>query len=168
MAQLQVALSQDSQFAHELSDDKTTIGRIDDNTLCIPHDSVSSHHAEIVFEGDLHHLHDLGSTNGTFVNGEQVTDAILHHGDEVRFGAIPCAFHADEEAGGDAQPMPRSSAPATHVANQSARPTDFVSSSPIPRNVKTGDPVGMAAVVLGILALLACAGAAAMAFLLTA
>jgi predicted component of type VI protein secretion system len=168
MAHLQVALSQDSQFTHELSDEKTSIGRVDDNALCIPHDSVSSHHAEIAFDGELHHLHDLGSTNGTFLNGEQVTDAILHHGDEVRFGAIPSTFLATEAATGDTQPLPQSSAPATRVARQSARPVEFVSSSPIPRNVKTGDPVGTAALALGILALLACAGATAMAFLLTA
>lgn len=166
MPHLQVSLSQDTQIHHELVDEKTTVGRVEDNSLCIEDDSVSSRHAEIVMEGDTIHLHDLGSTNGSFVNGEQVTDAVLSHLDEIRFGAIPCVLHSTEGLASDAQPLPESSAPSSQVAHQSARPVDFLSSSPIPKNVRKKDPVGIAAMVLGSLALVASAAALTMAVLM--
>ena len=49
-----------------------TIGRAPDNTLVLSDSKASSHHAEIRFEAQYYNLVDLGSTNGTFVNGQQV------------------------------------------------------------------------------------------------
>jgi pSer/pThr/pTyr-binding forkhead associated (FHA) protein len=166
MAQLQIILSQDPPRVHELVDEITTVGRVEDNNLCIEDDSVSSHHAEIVADGDTFHLHDLGSTNGTFVNGSPATDAILNHGDEVRFGGINCVFLSQEttERNADAQPLPTTSAPATAAAHLSARPVDFASSSPVPRNVTNKDPIGILAVVLGCAGFLAALVVATMAF----
>lgn len=166
MAQLQIILSQDTPRIHELADEKTTVGRVEDNILCIEDDSVSSHHAEIVADGGTFHLHDLGSTNGTFVNGEPTTDAILNHGDEIRFGGITCVFLSEEstKANADAQPLPTTVAPTTTAAHLSARPVDFASTSPVKRNVKEKDPVGMAAVAIGFIGFLAAVAAAAMAF----
>jgi predicted component of type VI protein secretion system len=75
--------------AHELTVDKTTIGRVDDNTFPIPEGSVSSHHCEILLRGTDIIVHDLNSTNGTFINGNQVTgEAPLKPGQILRLGQI--------------------------------------------------------------------------------
>ncbi len=151
MAKLQIFLPDGTQLSHDLQDEKTTIGRLADNSLQIDDASVSSRHAEIELENDDFHLHDLGSTNGSFVNGEQVTDAVLHHGDEVRFGVVETVFHGEEES--PDQPLPESTSVAAEAAKVSSRPADFVSSSPIPKNLQTKDPIAaglIAAAVIGI------------------
>jgi predicted component of type VI protein secretion system len=75
--------------AHELAVDKTTIGRVDDNTFPIAEASVSSHHCEILLRGGQVIVHDLNSTNGTFINGHQITgEAPLKPGQILRLGQI--------------------------------------------------------------------------------
>jgi EAL domain-containing protein (putative c-di-GMP-specific phosphodiesterase class I) len=59
------------------------IGRNPTAHYCINSRQVSKDHAEIVAVNDEIHIRDLGSTNGTFVNGERVVEARLHHGDIV-------------------------------------------------------------------------------------
>ena len=65
-----------------------TIGRAEDNTLALNGDEyASSHHARVETRRDGVWVHDLGSTNGTFVNGEQIQGLTrLHEGDTVRIG----------------------------------------------------------------------------------
>ncbi|GAB4183582.1 MAG: hypothetical protein Fur0032_24530 [Terrimicrobiaceae bacterium] len=158
MAYLQIQLPEGTSQTHELTDERTTIGRVEDNVLVIVHDSVSSHHAEIVQDGDVFRLRDLGSTNGTFVNSEPTTEFILQDGVEIRFGAVPATFVLSEKRSGSSQPLPESSAPSIEAANLSSRPSNFVCSSPIPRNSVTKDPIAIASyavVVLGILAVVA-------------
>lgn len=75
--------------AHELAVEKTTVGRVDDNTFAIPDGSVSSHHCEILLKGTEVVVRDLNSTNGTFINGHQVTaEAPLKAGQILRLGQI--------------------------------------------------------------------------------
>jgi len=74
---------------HELAVEKTTIGRVDGNTFPIPEGSISSHHCEILLRGSEIIVHDLQSTNGTFVNGNQVTgEAVLKPGTILRLGQV--------------------------------------------------------------------------------
>lgn len=159
MPQLQIFLSEDNQISHDLNEEKVTVGRFADNTLQIEDSSVSSHHAELFFEGDKYHLHDLDSTNGTFVNGEQVTDAILQQGDEVRFGRIEAVFSAEEE-GALSQPLPESQTATATAATQSLRPGNFVRSSPVSSNADQKDLLGYALYALAVLGILS-AGASA-------
>jgi len=75
--------------AHELKVEKTTIGRVDDNTFPIGEASVSSHHCEILLRGSEIVLRDLNSTNGTFINGQQLTgEAVLKAGQIIRLGQV--------------------------------------------------------------------------------
>jgi pSer/pThr/pTyr-binding forkhead associated (FHA) protein len=76
--------------ACELTVEKTTIGRVDDNTFPIPEGSVSSHHCEVLLRGADVVIHDLNSTNGTFVNGHQVSsaEAVLKPGQILRLGQV--------------------------------------------------------------------------------
>ncbi|HEY3861745.1 MAG TPA: FHA domain-containing protein [Verrucomicrobiae bacterium] len=74
---------------YELKVEKTTIGRVDDNTFPIPESSISSHHCEVLLRGNDVVIHDLNSTNGTFVHGHQVTgEAVLKPGQILRLGQV--------------------------------------------------------------------------------
>jgi len=165
MAKLQIFLPDGSIVSHDLTDEKTTVGRVADNDVQINDASVSSNHAEILLEDGALHLHDHGSTNGTFVNGEQVTDAILRHGDEVRFGTVETVFHGEEEV--PDQPLPQSQSLSAQVAQLSTRPPEFVSSSPIPKNQKKKDPLAAVLYALAGVGVLAFGAALAMIFAMT-
>ena len=73
---------------HELNVDKTTVGRVDDNTFPITDPSVSSHHCEILLRGAEVGVKDLNSTNGSFINGEKITESVLKAGQILRLGQI--------------------------------------------------------------------------------
>src|SRR5512145_635080 len=83
---------------YELKSEKTTVGRLPDNAFSIAEASVSSHHAELSLKGSELHIKDLGSTNGTFINGERVTEAVAKHGQIVRLGMVEMRFETGEPA----------------------------------------------------------------------
>ena len=64
------------------------LGRSRACDLVLGDDSVSRRHAMLVREGDRIILTDLGSTNGTFVNGRQITEAEVQPGDRLRLGDL--------------------------------------------------------------------------------
>ena len=70
-----------------LSQGDATLGREPDNKIVIDTPEVSRHHAQITVTGSRIAIADLGSTNGTFVNGERVTAADLAVGDQIRLGS---------------------------------------------------------------------------------
>ena len=84
---------------HELKADTTTIGRVEDNTFQIAEPSVSSHHCEILLKGSEVMVKDLGSTNGSFINGEKVTESVLKPGQILRLGQIEMRLETDSMAG---------------------------------------------------------------------
>jgi HD-GYP domain-containing protein (c-di-GMP phosphodiesterase class II) len=63
-----------------------TIGRMADNDLQLEDPYVSRYHAEIIFDGMNYTFRDKGSTSGSFVNGNRVTEQILHHDDRICLG----------------------------------------------------------------------------------
>jgi pSer/pThr/pTyr-binding forkhead associated (FHA) protein len=80
------------------SGERITVGRSPANTLQIVDRTLSARHAELIREGDHYRLHDLGSTNGTFVNGESVTDFHLRVNCRIAFGTVEGEFIAEAEA----------------------------------------------------------------------
>ena len=70
----------------EFGREKVTIGRNDNNDIVLSDRNVSRRHAYIQYENCRHILYDAGSTNGTFVNGEKVTEVPLLSGDKIRTG----------------------------------------------------------------------------------
>ena len=66
------------QRTYELTSPVTMLGRGTDCDLRLVDPGVSRHHAELRVEDDEVVLVDLGSTNGTFVNGEPVTARLTH------------------------------------------------------------------------------------------
>lgn len=69
-----------------------TVGRHPTNTIVLGLDSISRFHARIDRRGKFYILQDLNSSNGTFVNGERITQMTLHHNDHVTFGAVEFLF----------------------------------------------------------------------------
>ena len=71
------------------TDTEITIGREIGNTIAPIIDSISRRHARIFFEGCSWKVEDLGSTNGSLINGQKITGKVaLKHGDALRFGLI--------------------------------------------------------------------------------
>ncbi|HOX55763.1 MAG TPA: FHA domain-containing protein [Candidatus Paceibacterota bacterium] len=91
--------------SQELKLDKTTIGRVEDNTFQIAEPSVSSHHCEVVLRGSEVVVRDLNSTNGTFINGERVTESVLKPGQILRLGQIEMRFETDAPAAPSKKPL---------------------------------------------------------------
>jgi pSer/pThr/pTyr-binding forkhead associated (FHA) protein len=88
MAKLVVLSAGLAGRSHELNVDKTTIGRVEDNTFQIAEPSVSSHHCEVLLRSGEVVIKDLNSTNGTFINGEKITETVLKPGQVLRLGQI--------------------------------------------------------------------------------
>jgi len=65
-----------------------TIGRMSDNDIVLDTPMVSAIHARIIAEKDRLEVFDLGSANGTWVNGQRIRQQLLHHGDRLRFDTI--------------------------------------------------------------------------------
>lgn len=86
------------QEAYVLKGEQTTLGRHPSNDIVVALDSISRFHARMDRRGDFFILQDLNSANGTFVNGERITQIALHNGDLVMFGNIEFEFQNDEVA----------------------------------------------------------------------
>src|ERR1044071_8465860 len=88
MAKLVVLSAGFGGRTHELNVDKTTVGRVEDNTFQIADPSVSSHHCEVLLQGSDVLIRDLGSTNGSFINNDKISESILKPGQTLRLGQI--------------------------------------------------------------------------------
>jgi pSer/pThr/pTyr-binding forkhead associated (FHA) protein len=75
-----------------LSGGTVTIGRQPDNVFRIDNPAVSGHHAKIYAEGDHYVIEDVESFNGTYVNGQRITKAVLKDGDSATIGKHTIEF----------------------------------------------------------------------------
>ena len=98
MAKLVVLSAGMTGRTQELKVDKTTIGRVDDNTFQIAEASVSSHHCEVLLRGNEVVVRDLNSTNGTYINGEKITESVMKPGQILRLGQIEMRLETDTPA----------------------------------------------------------------------
>jgi Nif-specific regulatory protein len=102
-----------------LDDEATVIGRDVAATVCVKSRSASRRHCAVRREGDQYFIRDLGSRNGTLVNGLPVTECVLHHGDQIAVSDSLFVFAVDLQAesalrtevteSGDATPLEFSS-----------------------------------------------------------
>src|SRR5262245_5090926 len=79
----------------DVKPEKATLGRLEDNQFCLPEPSVSSHHCELSAKGDDIVVKDLGSTNGTFINENQLAadkEGILRPGQTLRLGQVELRY----------------------------------------------------------------------------
>ncbi len=87
-----------------LEGESFVIGRGRDAELHLDVDGVSRKHARITRVGQALSLVDLGSKNGTFLNGERIDVAALHHGDRIQLGPVTLRFLLVEEHAPQAVP----------------------------------------------------------------
>lgn len=78
-----------------LTRDITVIGRREDCDLRIPLGEVSRKHCRLVRDGDVLRLEDLGSSNGTYHNGQRVQEASLNPGDSIQVGPVVFVLQID-------------------------------------------------------------------------
>lgn len=88
---------------YELEGKKTTIGRKSDNDIQLNDAAASSHHIQITFKQNEYmeeqidaKLEDLGSTNGTQVNGCLVKTIELRNGDNIQIGSHHFVYESDD------------------------------------------------------------------------
>lgn len=123
----------------ELTGLRMAVGRIDGNEVQVVHGSISSRHAELVLEGQEYRVRDLDSTNGTRVNDEKVTQALLQDRDRLQFGQIPFRYEG-------AVPRVALALPAAGAAYQvelgieTGIPENFRNLSPIRGKGTSGSP----------------------------
>jgi pSer/pThr/pTyr-binding forkhead associated (FHA) protein len=157
MPKLQIVRPDGSQTDHELTEETLTIGRAPDNVFPIDDVSVSSHHAQIAPSAGIFLLKDLGSTNGTMVNGAELqadTEYTLKPGDRIRFGKVDSIFDPEHAETG-AHEMPSNAERAIAAASKSIKPSNFMNASPFQKSVTKKDTVGITVMLVGVLATLA-------------
>lgn len=75
---------------------EATLGRALDNEVVLESNDVSRRHARLEPAGSVLRLVDLGSTNGTRVNGRRVAEHLLREGDLVELGSVQLIFHVGD------------------------------------------------------------------------
>jgi serine phosphatase RsbU (regulator of sigma subunit) len=104
MAEISIDTGEGSRERFPLANERVTIGRSRDSDIFLPDQWLSRHHAEILRKDANFFLHDLGSKNGTLLNGEPVHgDRRLRHGDVITLGEHVLTFSI-EEVDEDSQP----------------------------------------------------------------
>jgi pSer/pThr/pTyr-binding forkhead associated (FHA) protein len=83
----------------QLSKSRSTIGRRPFNDIVIENLAVSGEHAVIENTGNQVVLKDLGSTNGTYVNGKPIRKQVLEYGDEIEIGKYTIQYVEKSEPG---------------------------------------------------------------------
>jgi pSer/pThr/pTyr-binding forkhead associated (FHA) protein len=121
----------------DLNVERTTVGRVEDNTFQIADASVSSHHAEIILQGPEILIKDLNSTNGSFINGDKISESILKPGQTLRFGQVELRI---DDGSPVSAPAPASGLSAPAPTPAAANPKKQVDGTMvIPRGVSLND-----------------------------
>src|SRR5207249_7024109 len=128
-----------SGVTHELVDEAITIGRGPDNTIVVNDPSISTHHAQLLLEGDTYRLKDLNSTNGTRVNSKLVTEAVLRFDDRIRFGEAEALYESSEAT--RLKPLPIPEEISTQFTADNAAQSHFTSASLFRRQEEQNDMV---------------------------
>ncbi len=128
---------------------EVVLGRDPACTVPLPAEDVSRRHARIAPDGDGHAVTDLGSTNGTWVNGVQVETRRLAAGDRIRVGAFVVAYVAvGDPAGRHLEDLARLAREDALTRLPNRRAFDEALSREVARAERSGVP--LAAVVLDV------------------
>jgi len=86
-ARLDIIHPDGRRTAFEIRTAVTPLGRAGDNAIILDDDRISSHHAQILAGAGGFRLRDLGSTNGTLIRGERITETTIYAGEEFVLGS---------------------------------------------------------------------------------
>ena len=128
MAKLVVLTQSMAGRSYDLATERTTVGRVEDNSFQIAEPSVSSRHCEILLQGGDIVIKDLNSTNGTFINGEKISEGVLKPGQTLRLGNVELKLDVP-----GAPSAPASPPPATAASGTSAAPVPATSATTPPK-----------------------------------
>jgi len=95
MARLVIHPGSPATWEVQLKPGPNLIGRALTSHCQIPHPSISSSHCQILVAENAASIKDLGSTNGTFIDGTPVQEAALQNGQSIRLGEIEMRFYSD-------------------------------------------------------------------------
>ena len=99
MAKLFIQQPEGDQLLTELDNTQAyLIGRKEDCSICIPAESISGHHAQLSPSEQGWVLQDLGSSNGTSVNGQAIGQTLLANGAQIMLGEQVVLLFLDESA----------------------------------------------------------------------
>lgn len=125
--------------SQELSDYRITVGREPSCGLHLDEESISNRHAEIFIVAGKVLIRDNQSTNGTRVNGLQVTEAEIQSGDVLTFGDVK--LRLETVAVASTRPLPAKE-PAPHLPPVPAVEPTPVQLAALPADLKLGDSLG--------------------------
>ncbi len=98
-ALLKILLPTGDVFDRELAQSETQMGKGPRNDIVIADPAVSAAHAVVIAEADNYTIKDLGSRNGTFVNGERISEPrTLRHGDVIGLGLSKLTFRLNSHS----------------------------------------------------------------------
>ena len=115
-------------MAFAIRQERVGVGRDAGNDIRLPEPAVSARHAVVITRMGQSTLHDLNSSNGTWVNGHKIESQLLQHGDVVQFGRLSMTFIDESSA---------ASAPATGQSGNTQRDATVKVGAP-PELNKTG------------------------------
>jgi hypothetical protein len=144
--------------AFTLEGDQLTIGRDSTNEIVINDAEISRRHARLNFQGGKYVLEDLGSTNGTFVNGQRLAGPrVLKAGEVVSFGEqIVLVFEAStyDPAATVASPraaaVPSLSRPPTQPPPPPAEYAGSVPASPVSTPITPAKKTNITPIIIGV------------------
>jgi len=98
-----------------------TIGRTMENDVVLPDPGISRQHLSIRDKGGAYILKDLGSSNGTLLNGRKVLEEVLKSGDVITIGGAKIRFEAEESKASRPAKRPASQRPAASASRGRAQ-----------------------------------------------
>jgi predicted component of type VI protein secretion system len=156
MPRLVVESSEIEQQTFELTGPVITIGRAPGNVIQIPHASVSSQHAELRLQDGDYKITDLNSTNGSRINDERITEAVLRNNDILQLGNLIFRYQSEHIL--EAPPLPAVEETLVVASQPSPKPDSFRNIGPFPKakavSSASAFPVPVLAAVLVALAAL--------------
>lgn len=84
-----------SRKAFSLPSSVTVIGRRSDCDLYIPLMPISRRHCQLNHDKGVLKIRDLGSRNGTYLNGKRISEAVVQAGDYIKVGPLKFVFQID-------------------------------------------------------------------------
>ncbi|MHC4911888.1 MAG: FHA domain-containing protein [Planctomycetota bacterium] len=133
-----------SQKAFPLPSSVTVIGRRHNCDLCIPLMSVSKKHCQLNHDEGILKIRDLGSRNGTILNGKPIDEAVVKAGDSIGIGPLAFVFQIDGKPETITRPqqpvrsLPKRSAPAEDIADE-----QFASAVELDEDLELDDDLGV-------------------------
>jgi MoxR-like ATPase len=140
MPKLFIQQFEGDQLLTELDGSQTyLIGRNDDCAICIPDDSISGHHAQLSATEQGWLIEDLGSSNGTSIDGQTISKAVLANGSQILLGEQIVLLFVDEPVAAapaevEAAPEEVEAAPAGAEAASEPEPEQEKASAKAPKH----------------------------------